>query len=133
MGKVYAVRTGRKTGIFNSWNEVVGLVSGFPGAKHKSFASVKEATAWLQAPDEASIGRGASSSHGPGKGISHEVNDRPPGALSCQAPNMYALVNGSTSNGDFKRSQDMHLRMLGKSSRLFRSGVAHCLMVGNHL
>lgn len=45
--KVYAVRTGRVCGIFNTWAECQKQVDGFPGARYKSFASPSEALAWL--------------------------------------------------------------------------------------
>ncbi len=41
--KYYAVREGRKTGIFTSWNECKALVMGFKGAIYKSFESLEEA------------------------------------------------------------------------------------------
>ena len=45
--KVYAVRNGRKTGIFTSWAECKAQVEGFPGARFKGFADPNEATKWL--------------------------------------------------------------------------------------
>ncbi|WP_029267602.1 ribonuclease H1 domain-containing protein [Virgibacillus alimentarius] len=45
--KYYAVRKGRKTGIFRSWSECKKQVDGFKGAKHKSFGSEEEAKAYL--------------------------------------------------------------------------------------
>ncbi|GIL67312.1 hypothetical protein Vafri_20726 [Volvox africanus] len=49
MGKVYAVRVGYKTGIYNSWSEVQPLVNGYPGAQHKSFNSWRDAEDYLAA------------------------------------------------------------------------------------
>lgn len=46
--KVYAVRKGKKTGIFHTWQECKDSVDGFPGAEYKGFASVEEANAYLQ-------------------------------------------------------------------------------------
>ena len=45
--KVYAVRNGRKTGIFTSWAECKAQVEGFPGARFKGFTDPNEATKWL--------------------------------------------------------------------------------------
>ena len=45
--KVYAVRNGRKTGIFTTWAECKAQVDGFPGARYKGFTDPNEATAWL--------------------------------------------------------------------------------------
>ena len=46
--KVYAVKNGRKTGIFPTWEECEKQVAGYPGAKFKSFPSVPEALIWLE-------------------------------------------------------------------------------------
>ncbi len=46
--KFYAVKKGLKTGIFDTWNEVEGLVKGFSGAEYKSFASKDEADEYLK-------------------------------------------------------------------------------------
>ncbi|KAI0598763.1 Caulimovirus viroplasmin-domain-containing protein [Biscogniauxia sp. FL1348] len=45
--KFYAVRVGRKTGVFNTWEECQEQTSGFSGAKFKSFLSRDEALAWI--------------------------------------------------------------------------------------
>ena len=45
--KVYAVRKGKKTGVFTSWDECSASVSGFPGAQYKGFSTKEEAGAWL--------------------------------------------------------------------------------------
>ena len=37
MGKYYAVKNGRQTGIFESWAECEEQVKGFSGAVYKSF------------------------------------------------------------------------------------------------
>ena len=57
--KVYAVKKGITTGIFNTWNECKRQVHGFPGAQYKSFPTLKEAQEYLTggqtgdaAPDE---------------------------------------------------------------------------------
>ncbi|KAG2445321.1 hypothetical protein HYH02_008787 [Chlamydomonas schloesseri] len=47
MGKYYAVRVGRKPGIYSDWAEVKPLVDGYAGAQHKSFKSRSEAEAYL--------------------------------------------------------------------------------------
>jgi ribonuclease HI len=47
--KYYAVRKGRKTGIFLTWDECFEQVNGFPGALHKSFSSQSEAEEYVLA------------------------------------------------------------------------------------
>ena len=45
--KVYAVRKGKKTGLFYSWNECEMAVNGYPGAEFKSFLTEEEAKKYL--------------------------------------------------------------------------------------
>ena len=46
--KVYAVRKGKKTGLYTTWAECQKQISGFSGAEFKGFATVEEAKAYLQ-------------------------------------------------------------------------------------
>lgn len=57
--KVYAVRNGRKTGIFTTWAECKAQVEGFPGARFKGFMDANEATKWLNLDYVPPYGRGA--------------------------------------------------------------------------
>ena len=45
--KVYAVRKGRTTGIFMTWDDCKAQVDGFTGAEYKSFADPADAMAYL--------------------------------------------------------------------------------------
>lgn len=45
--KIYAVRRGKTTGIFETWEECRQAVEGVPGALYKGFASRQEAYAYL--------------------------------------------------------------------------------------
>lgn len=45
--KFYAVKEGRSTGIYGSWEECKKQIDGYSGAKYKSFKSMQEATAYL--------------------------------------------------------------------------------------
>lgn len=47
MGKIYAVKRGLKTGLFNSWDECKKQVTGVKGARFKGFTDVNEAEKWL--------------------------------------------------------------------------------------
>ncbi|WP_436864763.1 ribonuclease H1 domain-containing protein [Bacillus fungorum] len=46
MGKYYAVKKGRKKGVFTTWNECKMQVDGYPNAQYKSFSSYEEAYAF---------------------------------------------------------------------------------------
>ena len=48
MKKIYAVRQGRKTGLFNTWADCEAQVKGYAGASYKGFTNVNEAMVWLQ-------------------------------------------------------------------------------------
>lgn len=48
MPKYYAVKKGRKTGIFSTWPEAQAQVKGFSGALYKSFTTKEEATAFIE-------------------------------------------------------------------------------------
>lgn len=45
--KYYAVKRGLVPGIYKSWAQTEPLVKGFPGAKYKSFSTLKAAQNWL--------------------------------------------------------------------------------------
>ncbi len=45
--KIYAVKAGRQTGLFTTWDECEAQVKGFAGAKFKGFGSKQEAEEWL--------------------------------------------------------------------------------------
>jgi ribonuclease HI len=48
MSFFYAVRVGRRTGIFSTWDEAAREVLGFSGAQYKKFASEAEAMDFMQ-------------------------------------------------------------------------------------
>lgn len=45
--KFYAVRKGKKTGIFNTWDECKEQVNGYSGAEYKSFTTKEEANEYI--------------------------------------------------------------------------------------
>ena len=56
--KYYAVKAGRKTGIFDTWDECKKQVHGFGGAAFKSFLNLDDAKAYLRGDDnDKSCGR----------------------------------------------------------------------------
>ena len=48
MTKFYAVKKGKKTGVFSTWDECKEQVTGFKGAVYKSFKTLSEAEAFLE-------------------------------------------------------------------------------------
>ena len=53
--KYYAVRTGKKPGIYNTWEECKAVVDGYPGAQYKSFKTREEAEAFAGVSGAAGI------------------------------------------------------------------------------
>lgn len=47
--KFYAVKSGRKTGVFTTWADCEAQVKGFNGAVYKSFGTIEDANAFLGA------------------------------------------------------------------------------------
>lgn len=45
--KIYAVKKGKETGIFQTWEKCREAVNGYPGAEYKGFYTEKEARAYL--------------------------------------------------------------------------------------
>ena len=87
MGKFYAVKKGRKTGIFTTWAECQKQVSCFPKAEFKSFISKQEADDWLKEIKSSNENRrksysvivytdGGSRNHGNKKGEHVKKNDK---------------------------------------------------------
>ncbi|MCL2841683.1 MAG: ribonuclease H family protein [Defluviitaleaceae bacterium] len=54
MKKYYAVKAGRKTGIFTSWDACKKSIDGFSGAVYKSFPTKAQADTYLKGNDSAS-------------------------------------------------------------------------------
>ena len=55
--KFYAVKKGKKTGIFESWDICKSVIDGYSGAEYKGFATLKEAREYLGiSTDEAAEG-----------------------------------------------------------------------------
>ncbi len=52
MGKYYAVKAGRKTGVFSSWSECEEQVKGYKGAIYKSFSTEQEANDFISGKKE---------------------------------------------------------------------------------
>lgn len=50
--KVYAVRKGKKTGIFKTWDACKSVVEGYPGAEYKSFLNEEAAREYLSGKED---------------------------------------------------------------------------------
>ncbi|KAJ6520198.1 ribonuclease H-like protein [Mycena sanguinolenta] len=82
--KFYAVKVGKETGVFETWcilfqglDECKARVTGFSGAKYKSFSSRVEAVAWIEGTDASSPVKPTTASDDKGKKrlMSSDVDD----------------------------------------------------------
>ncbi len=53
--KYYAVKNGKKVGIFETWDECKEQVNGYSGAEYKSFVSLEDAQAFLGLKEEKEV------------------------------------------------------------------------------
>ncbi|XP_024098326.2 ribonuclease H1 isoform X2 [Pongo abelii] len=63
-GMFYAVRRGRKTGVFLTWNECRAQVDRFPAARFKKFATEDEAWAFVRKSASPEVSEGQENQHG---------------------------------------------------------------------
>lgn len=55
MAKFYAVKKGRKEGVYTNWSEAEAQIKGFPGAVYKSFRTEQEANNFLLIENESKL------------------------------------------------------------------------------
>ncbi len=67
--KFYAVRTGRRPGIYATWPACDAQVRGFPLASYKSFSTREDAEAFLAGAPPTAAPRPSSATHRPGRDI----------------------------------------------------------------
>ena len=85
-GKFYAVKKGRKPGVYQSWAECKAMVDGFPGAVYKSFKTREEAVAFAKAATYTGADAAPKMQNAMKKTMQQE--DR-------AMPSVYAFVDGS--------------------------------------
>ena len=82
--KVYAVKVGRQTGLFNTWAECEAQVKGFMGAKYKGFMTAQEAMSWLVG-DDAPGGQGEMFLFSPGEKAGARPKEQAAAAFTGEA------------------------------------------------
>ena len=103
--KVYAVRKGRTTGIFMSWDDCKAQVDGFPGAEYKSFSDPSDAMAYLGLT-ETSTGNTAEKFP---EGVRAYVDgsyDAASGRFSCGAVIVETDADGNSETTELKAAFD---------------------------
>lgn len=86
--KYYAVRVGKTPGVYGTWDECKVQVNGFPGAKYKSFGTLKEAEDFVGIKTAKETGE---------KMIKEKIEDVSAIELNLSYP--YAFVDGSYRDG----------------------------------
>lgn len=106
--KFYAVRRGRRTGIFDSWDQVARSVNGYSGAEHKSFKSKEEAEHWLnEGKRRSGSGLGTAEAHedemrrrhGSPSSSSDDDSSSPSQPPSTSSPLVIHIDGSALSNG----------------------------------
>lgn len=95
--KYYAVKRGKTTGIFKSWEECKASVDGYSGAEYKGFALLEEAEAYLEGTQRPSSDKnsadqkaGGQKHHGMGADIMESRGELPkPGTLLAYVDGSY--------------------------------------------
>ena len=97
--KFYAVKNGRKPGVYKTWAECKAQVDGFSGATYKSFLSLEEAKQFIGANGEkksTSVQKQAGNSGNMKNGLYPDMKD----VLSKPTTDVaVAYVDGSYHNG----------------------------------
>ena len=111
--KFYAVRQGRKTGMFLTWDECKKQVMGYPGAIYKSFGTEAEAKEYLGIDAEAAASRqigGDSAANMADSGASGDVRNGDSDAVEI-------YVDGSYYAGTKEFSYGMVVLINGKEEK----------------
>ena len=111
--KVYAVKKGRTTGLFMTWDDCKAQVDGFAGAEYKSFADPAEAMAYLGLSGQAAgagtgAGTGADGTEFP-EGIRAYVDgsyDAASGRFSCGVVIIETDADGNSETTELKSAFD---------------------------
>nr|WP_296053783.1 ribonuclease H family protein [uncultured Blautia sp.] len=109
--KFYAVRQGRKTGMFLTWDECKKQVMGYPGAIYKSFGTEAEAKEYLGIRQEAGI----SGASGSGVGSAVAANGMQADSNAADAVEIY--VDGSYHAGTKEFSYGMVVLIDGREEK----------------
>lgn len=105
--KVYAVRRGKQTGLFYSWEECKSLVDGYPGAEFKSFPTEEVASAYLgmdtsgQKFQPSAEGQSVSQSSAEGQPASQSLVEGQPASQSLAEGQRTDQASGRRSSAAF--------------------------------
>lgn len=108
--KIYAVRIGRKPGLYNTWAECEAQVKGFPNARYKSFTEEADAEAFMNSADTS---------------VNNQTNATETTNTNIKLPDVYAFVDGSYNVNTGVYGFGGFLSVNGKKYPLQGSGNNH--------
>lgn len=131
--KVYAVRKGRTTGLFMSWDDCKAQVDGFAGAEYKSFADPADAMAYLGLTS----GDGAPGGSGFPEGVRAYVDgsfDAANGRYSCGVVIVETDAEGKSEttelNAAFDDAEAAQQRNIAGEIMGSKLAIDHCMANG---
>lgn len=122
--KFYAVRKGRKTGIFTTWDECRAQVHGFPCAEYKSFPTMEGAKGFMELgmEGENQLPFGDSEQPSDNKDLSIASNQTTPNAATISGePELVAYVDGSYDQSTKRFSYGMVILENGEEKTFNKS------------
>lgn len=134
--KVYAVRKGRTTGLFLSWDDCKKQVDGFAGAEYRGFADAADAMAYLGLEGGAEAGAATGDERFP-EGVRAYVDgsfDQASGRFSCGAVIVVTDADGNSEttelNAAFDDEEAAAQRNVAGEIMGSRLAIDHCLANG---
>lgn len=116
--KFYAVKKGRKPGIYKTWEKTESQVKGFSGAEYKSFETIEEADEYMKNASEAPMGEVLATSEEANNLIEKQIKE-------LDDDSVLAFVDGSfsdkTSDQRPKCSYGVILFTKNSENRLYKS------------
>lgn len=121
--KFYAVKKGRSTGIFTSWDECKQMVDGFTGATYKSFKTLDEATAymgWTKSKESSSSTRANSSANSNTNSNTNSSSANDTSSNIDNSSTAIAYVDGSYNIATGEYGSGVVFIYAGKESHLYQ-------------
>ena len=115
--KYYAVKRGRKPGIYFNWPDAKAEIDGFQGAVYKGFLTLKDAEEWLNSSASLSSGEKRITSYPPDHGKDEVIIYTDGGSLGNPGPGGYGAVIIYNSeqkeiSGGFKKTTNNRMELM---------------------
>ena len=123
MAKYYAVKKGRKTGVFSTWEECQSMVNGFKGAVYKSFPTFNEAQAYLDEQPQSFDGYGLIA-HVDGS-YNQKTKEYGYGCILIEGQKVILKVNGKGNHPDYVSMRNVAGEIAGAHQAICYA-IEHC-------